>query len=106
MNKFFKFNQQGRIARDKGIRIKDVFEIIGKSTFEQKVQTINLQSVYPFYNALWLSVFPTVMKELEILKRSCVNANYENFVKKLSNSTIYGKAEVKHLSLFALSLLR
>ena len=70
------------------------------------MQTFNLQGVYLFYNALW--IFPTVMRELEILKRTClrlcINENYENFVKN-SQIQLFMETEIKPFSLYTLSLL-
>ena len=58
---------------------------------------------------IWFSISPTVMMELEILERGClrlcINANYETFVKRFSNSVIYRRANVQPLSSYALVLL-
>lgn len=113
-NKLFKFNQYGRNAKNKRLRIKVMFvKLFINRHLSQKakllIYKVCIRSAILYGFPVWFSISPTVMKELEILERSClrlcINANYENFVKRFSNSVIYRRANVLPLASYALVLL-
>lgn len=114
LNKLFKFNQHGRIAKNKTRRIKGMFTklLINRHLGQRSkllIYKVCIRSAMLYGFPIWFSISPTVMAELEILERSClrlcVNANYESFVKRYPNSFIYGKAGILPLSSYTLSLL-
>ena len=113
-NKLFKFNQHGRFSKSKGLRIKGMFtKLLVNRHLSQRakllIYKVCIRPAILYGFPIRFSISPTVMMELEILERGClrlcINANYETFVKRFSNSVIYRRADVQPLSSYALVLL-
>lgn len=113
LNKLFKFNQHGRIAKNKTRRIKGMFTklLINRHLGQRSkllIYKVCIRSAMLYGFPIWFSISPTVMAELEILERSClrlcVNANYESFVKRYSNSYLWESWNFTSFLVYPISL--
>ena len=112
-DKLLKFNGHARNLLEKTKRIAGMFASLMNNTYLPKntkllLYKVAIRSVLCYGFPIWFTISPIVAKELgkfeRKILRKCIGRNYENFVKRFSNTYVYENADILPFCRYAMSL--